>query len=288
MKGSVTMSFLTPDFNAAGPGVPDDEPQKHGVLRFFIVSGRKFWDMVLLNIMYLISSLPAILLYTVIGWVFLGDTGRGVGTLLAAEGLGAEELLMLQEGMHLILAFCFALLMVGCLGSGAPRAGMSYVLRNYSVESHAFLWSDFKEHSLKNFGKATAMLIIDLVIVFVLCFDIYAYSNQSGFLGLTATYFAIFLFIIYILMHPYIYMQMVSFDMNLKDIIKNAFYLTVIKLFQNIGCFIFALGLMILFIDVVYQWNMLIFVLVFLLYSFPCLVLDMNSFSVVKKYMVKD
>lgn len=64
------MSFFSPDYETPGAGVPENEPQKPGPIRYFIVSGRKFWDMVVLNLLYFLFSLPAIAIYTLIGLLF--------------------------------------------------------------------------------------------------------------------------------------------------------------------------------------------------------------------------
>lgn len=287
-KEDVTVSFFTPDYDAPGAGVPENEEQKPGIIRYFVVAGRKFWDMVVLNIMYLLTSLIAVAAYSVIGWLFLGGAGASVGTAVASPDLTEYELKMLQEGMHLILSLGFGFIMTALLGSGAPRAGMSYVLRNYSDERHAFLWSDFKEYTLKYFFKGTLVFLIDLVFVFVICLDIYSYSQTATFSGLIATYIALFIFLMYIIMHPYIYMILVSFDLKLGKVYKNAFMLSAVRIIQNIGCLIAAVFLMVVMLEIVYKWNVFLFLLFMMFFAFPCLILDMNSFSVVKKYMIRE
>lgn len=284
----MVMSFFSPNYDAPGAGVPDNEEQKHGIIRYFIVSGRKFWDMVVLNIIYFLASLIAVAAYSVIGWCFLGGLGVAVGTSLAAEGLSETELRMLQEGMHLILSVGFGLIMTALLGSGAPRAGLSYVLRNYSREQHAFLWSDFKEYTLKYFWKGTLIFLVDIAFVFVICLDIYSYSQTAAFGGLIATYIAIFIFLMYIIMHPYMYMILVTFDLKLRDVYKNAFMLSAVRILQNALCLILSVAMMVCMIELVYKWNVLLFVIFMMFYAFPCLILDMNSFSVVKKYMISE
>ncbi len=281
------MSFFTPDYNSPGPGVPKGEAQKIGLIRYFIVSGRKFWDMVTLNIIYSACSIPMFVLYTLLGWFFLGGLGEALGAQFASEGMTQQEILEINAGMHLIISASFGLIMTGLLGSGGARAGLSYVLRNYSREEHAFLWSDFREYFKKYFWKGTLISVIDVIFTFIICLDVSVYGGMQSYVGLVASYFAIFIFIIYILMHPYMYMLLVTFDMGIKKMYKNAFMLSVIKIFQNLGCLIAALFLMILMLELVYMWVALLFILFILFFSFTNLILDMNSFSVVKKYMIK-
>lgn len=282
------MSFFSPDYETPGAGVPENEPQKPGPIRYFIVSGRKFWDMVVLNLLYFLFSLPAIAIYTLIGLLFLGNAGDAVGGALAAEGMTDIQILELKAAVHIVLSVGFGFLITALLGSGAPRAGLSFVLRNYSREEHAFLWSDFLENTKKNLGKGTVIFLIDVLFTFIICLDIASYGGAGTFWGLIASYIALFIFIIYILMHPYIYMILVTFGIKLKAAYKNAFMLTAVKIFQNAGCLVLAVVMTLVILELANRWPVLMFLLLMAVFSFPCLILDMNSFSVVKKYMIKE
>ncbi len=282
------MSFFSPDYETPGAGVPENEPQKPGPIRYFIVSGRKFWDMVVLNLLYFLFSLPAIAIYTLIGLLFLGNAGDAVGGALAAEGMTDIQILELKAAVHIVLSVGFGFLITALLGSGAPRAGLSFVLRNYSREEHAFLWSDFLENTKKNLGKGTVIFLIDVLFTFIICLDIASYGGAGTFWGLIASYIALFIFIIYILMHPYIYMILVTFGLKLKAAYKNAFMLTAVKIFQNAGCLVLAVVMTLVILELANRWPVLMFLLLMAVFSFPCLILDMNSFSVVKKYMIKE
>lgn len=282
------MSFFSPDYETPGAGVPENEPQKPGPIRYFIVSGRKFWDMVVLNLLYFLFSLPAIAIYTLIGLLFLGNAGDAVGGAIAAEGMTDIQILELKAAVHIVLSVGFGFLMTALLGSGAPRAGLSFVLRNYSREEHAFLWSDFLENTKKNLGKGTVIFLIDVLFTFIICLDIASYGGAGTFWGLIASYIALFIFIIYILMHPYIYMILVTFGLKLKAAYKNAFMLTAVKIFQNAGCLVLAVVMTLVILELANRWPVLMFLLLMAVFSFPCLILDMNSFSVVKKYMIKE
>lgn len=282
------MSFFSPDYETPGAGVPENEPQKPGPIRYFIVSGRKFWDMVVLNLLYFLFSLPAIAIYTLIGLLFLGNAGDAVGGALAAEGMTDIQILELKAAVHIVLSVGFGFLITALLGSGAPRAGLSFVLRNYSREEHAFLWSDFLENTKKNLGKGTVIFLIDVLFTFIICLDIASYGGAGTFWGLIASYIALFIFIIYILMHPYIYMILVTFGLKLKAAYKNSFMLTAVKIFQNAGCLVLAVVMTLVILELANRWPVLMFLLLMAVFSFPCLILDMNSFSVVKKYMIKE
>ncbi len=261
------MSFFSENYETPGPGVPKGEPQKIGPIRYFVVARRKFWDLVMLNMIYFLFSLPALLVYTLMGFYFLGG---------------------MDEPYNQVFPVVFGFGMVTLLGSGAPRAGLCYVLRNYSREEHAFLWGDFWEYTKKYFLKGTLLFVLDVAFTFVICLDAAVYMAQGSFGGAVAGYAAIFLFLIYILMHPYLYMLLVTFDMKGKMLFKNAFLLTIIRVVQNMGCFLLAVAMVLVVFDLLLAWQGFLFMLLVMLYSFADLILDMNSFSVVKRYMIKD
>ncbi len=265
------MPLFFNNYDSPGPGVPKGEVQKPGIIRYFIVIGRHFWDLVLLNIIYFLCSLPAILIYMLLGILFFGN---------------------LSGDLKLIVPALLGFFMPAILGSGPVRSGMSYVLRNYSAEKHAFLWSDFLEYTKKYFWKSLIIFIIDIVFVCIMYADILFYINMAsggnfGFAGLIAVYVAIFIFLIYIMMHPYLYMQLVTFGAPLKNAYKNAFLLTAVRLPQNLACLIAAGAIGYGIFELVLFWNPALFIIFILFFSLINLLLDMNSFSVVKKYLIK-
>ena len=144
------------------------------------------------------------------------------------------------------------------------------------------------ENTKKNLGKGTVIFLIDVLFTFIICLDIASYGGAGTFWGLIASYIALFIFIIYILMHPYIYMILVTFGLKLKAAYKNAFMLTAVKIFQNAGCLVLAVVMTLVILELANRWPVLMFLLLMAVFSFPCLILDMNSFSVVKKYMIKE
>ena len=63
---------------------------------------------------------------------------------------------------------------------GPVHAGVTYVLRNYSREEHAFVWMDFKEHALKNLKQSLISSLISLVVTIVLAVNFSFYSRAAS------------------------------------------------------------------------------------------------------------
>ncbi len=264
------MPLFSNNYDTPGPGVPENEEQKIGLLRYFIVIGRHFWDLGILNIMYFFASIPAILAYFFVAALALPQS--------VSEYSGFVAVMM-------------GIMLPAFLGNGPVRMGICYVLRNYSAEKHAFMWSDFRQYAKRSFLRGTIFFLINIVFVYVICLDVSFYfevARTGAFIGLISIYLAIFLFLIYIVFNSYFHMLSVSFDMGVKETVKKAFALTMGKLLQNIACVIVGVAFAVLILWIMQSWPIMMFLLLLLGYSYIMLLLDMNSFSVVRKYMAKE
>ncbi len=264
------MPLFSNNYDTPGPGVPEDEVQKPGILRYFIVIGRHFWDLGILNFVYFFASIPAIVAYFFV------------------SGLALPESISEISG---ILAIWLGLMLPAFLGNGPIRVGICYVLRNYSREVHAFMWSDMWDYTKKFWKRGMSFILINIAFVFVICLDIRFYfemARSGDFFGLMSIYLAIFIFLIYMVFNSYFFMLTVTFEFGVKETIKKAFALTMGKIFQNLACLIAGLVIAYGILWLMFTWPVMSFLLLLMGYTFIMLLLDMNSFSVVKKYMVKE
>ncbi|NLM10963.1 MAG: YesL family protein [Clostridiaceae bacterium] len=215
------------DYTKEGPGVPKDAPPKSRFRIFFDVLARKFWNIVKVNLLFGIFNIPAI--------VFLALFAGYLQLLLTQNiGLDPEEMVnsLFFGTIPLMTIFvCLPLITVG-----PAQAGMTYILRNYSREEHAFIWGDFKEHALKNFKQSMIVSIINTICTVLVILDIYFYLNfrTDNLLITAASAFIIIAFVIFMMMSMYIYPMMVTFDLTIKQLYKNAFLFAIMKFFPNL------------------------------------------------------
>lgn len=108
---------------------------------------------------------------------------------------------------------------------GPAQAGMTYILRNYSREEHAFIWWDFKENARKNFKQGMIVGLINTVVTVLVLFDIYFYiSYRTENLIITAASVLIIVaFLVFMMMSMYIYPMMVTFNLSIKQLYKMHF-----------------------------------------------------------------
>lgn len=212
------------DYETPGPGVPKNAPEKKGIALFWDIFARRAWKIVSLNAMYTLFSVPSFLIH----WFMVYFTL----TLISSEQMLADT-----TGNAVVqityLTTSIAIVLYALFGGGSVTSGMTYVLRQYRKDTHSWLWTDFISTYKKHFAKSTAVFVIDCVILLLCGINFYFYGMFAGenigaylLQGLMVVIFLIFL-----LMHAYIYTLIVSYEkMSIRDIYKNSFILAIGKL----------------------------------------------------------
>lgn len=217
------MGWLSNYYTKPGRGIDPDAPKKRAFFRFFETFGLRFWKLVKLNMISILAMLPtAIILLVLSGFVAnrlaynLADGNMQVAIPYAAI-------------LRVMVVYFFTVLW----GTGPATAGLAHILRNFSRDEHAWLWSDFKDGVKSNFKQSTLVFLIDVLAMFILFFGYNVYSSYGGFTGYLR-YAILLVVIVYTLMHLYIYPLMVTFELSLKEIYKNAMIFAMAKLPTNI------------------------------------------------------
>ncbi len=234
-----------------GPGVEKDAPEKHRFFLFFELFGRKPGKLIQLNMIYAITLIPL-----VIGLLL----SLRVNPAIMADGvINVQDLrdypLIVLSGDIIGLIVLVASLFV----AGPATAGFTYVIRNFQRQEHAWVLSDFFDNFKKNFKQGTLMAILDLVLCTVMYVALVFYGymakdwapelvSAAPYLMATICVFAL----VYLWMHYYIYVMMVTFKLKLKDIFHNAFLFAFAKLPLNI--FISIIVGAVLFASVYYMF----------------------------------
>ena len=220
------------DYTTPGPGIPKDQPPKTGRTLFFELLIRKFWDLVKLNLLHFVFNLPsAILLF--LGLQFLFPT-------VIADDPQMDIMVRLATGAMLS---CIPL-----LTTGPAQAGFTYILRNYAREEHAFIWSDYKETAFKNIKESGIVCILDFVFFLILSIALNFYGQLASHypLALVALIIILLVLILFIMMHLFIYPMMITYQLSVKQIFKNALIFSLIRFFPNLGiiliCFLIVLA----------------------------------------------
>lgn len=253
----------------------DNVPPKPRIVIFFNILLRKFWHLVKLNMLFLLFNLPAVMVMPLVAQFFLPVLNKS--TVLTGNRI-YDLMFYFAAGAVLV---CIPIVTVG-----PAQAGFTYILRNFSREEHAFLWWDFKEQVIKNAGQSSLICLIDLVVVLVIGIDISFYMRMSekNILQNAAAFSAIILFLIYVMMHMYIYPMLVTFKLSVKQIFRNAFIFSIIRFFPNLGVLVLCTMLAVLPLLLFPAAGALMFL--FITMSLTGLITNFHVCPVLQKYML--
>ncbi len=252
---------------------------------FFQVLGRKFWKLISMNLIFLIFNIPSIIIsFFLSGYVI---------NVFSPFIENADEM------AAVLFVYSFPLLMflmvIPAITVGPAQAGLTYLLRCFSYELPTFYWSDFKDKMKENLKQGIAVSLINLVAIVLLIIDFYLYDQMtdkgSNFMLSAANGLLIAVFLLFVMMSMYIYPMMVSYELNLKNLYKNAFLFSIGRFLPNLGvliiCFLLVIGPMAV---VMFSGNAIALVIVYIYYlilgfSLPGLVLNFFINPAIDKYL---
>ena len=215
------MGIFFRNYDKPGPGVDPDAPRKRSFFRFFDIFFRKLSHFSRANLLYSAALIPTyIIAFFVVSFIILNTVGEIFGM---QDGAGFTVI---------ILTVIFTNFYISVMGAGPATAGMTYIMRNFAREEHAWIGSDFKDNVKSNFKQSIIVFVIDIVVTVVIFYAIYIYGQMSGAISYLK-YFLYVISFIYMMMHMYIYPIMVTFKLSVKDIYRNSFIFALGKLPSN-------------------------------------------------------
>lgn len=130
---------------------------------------------------------------------------------------------------------------------GPATAGLTYVLRNYSQEKHAYMFDDFAEKCKQHFLKGLLVSVFQILTAFIVALSFNFWTRSGELYGMnfpplvnTIALIVTFYFAYMALSTSlYVYPMMVSFDLPLKKVIRNSWILATYKPLRNIAMFLF-------------------------------------------------
>jgi uncharacterized membrane protein YesL len=215
--------------------------------RYFKLLGRRFWKLVTLNLMMLPLVIPALICFylyvamrqtPVAGEVLfpqlLGASAVGgtPTTTLLFDLFGAQQNIpVFTTWTYVGMGICIAFLVITF---GWQNVGAAYIVRNMVRGEPVFIWSDYFYAIKRNLKQGFFLGLIDAVVIFTLGFDIAYFWGRTGSFTLDAGFFiTIALIIIYFLMRFYIYLLLVTFDLSIYKILKNALIFSMLGFKRN-------------------------------------------------------
>lgn len=182
---------------------------------FWELLWRKGWLMVKTNFLYLVTSILALI------FIWFGFATVSTGILATFKG----SVFLSASTLYLSV-----------IGIGFIMPGLSFLTRYFVTQRHVFLFSDYFEQIFVNFKKSIILFIADSLIIYLSTVAYAWYSELSAINGIMLIPLGILTagLTIYFMMHFYIYPIMVTFDLGLRDVLKNSLLLTLAHLPWNL------------------------------------------------------
>ncbi len=258
MRNKKEKKFKLFDMNRDGKGVYEKENRKPNLKFFFVLWGRKFTQLLQLNLLMLFQIIP---LLGIFGIYFLGAKTPTVTSVSFAPLYGMTKILP-SPSLAQSLDFAgiqmevpvfnpwmmITMILLGlflAITWGWQNVGAKYVLRGLVRGDAVFVFSDYFYAIKRNFKQAFFMGLIDFIFSAVLIVDFLFFYYKTGSFGADFMYFAIFaIALIYIVMRFYIYHLLITFDLSNLKILKNALIFSVLGIRRNLMA---GIGLVLLF-----------------------------------------
>jgi uncharacterized membrane protein YesL len=240
-----------------GPGVGKDEDQRHDFFIFFELYFRKFWNLCVINMLYFAFCIPFFI------------------PCFFVEMYNPRN------------APLFYLSLVPVIGISVITSGLTYILRNFARQEHTFLWMDFIDTIKKNWRQSLAVGAIDFIFYFIMLFSIGFYNKLLSVNSwyLLPLILSVIVTAIFTFMQFYIYLMLISFELTIKQLFKNAFILSFAGFGRNIivtiFCGLLALGVFIF-------WPASALLIPFILISTFGFIIVFNIWPIIKSYLIPE
>ena len=305
---SQNRNFKLFDMNRDGKGVSKDEkpfvPNLASMPKFYF---RNFSRVLSLNFLMLpLLLIPLALVYIyIIAPTTPSETSILYTTLYGSHLLGENQIwtsLLGTYGIQMNLptfspAVIWLMLGLGVLLAviwGWVNVGATYCTRNMLRGDPVFMTSDFFYAIKRNIWSGLALGLIDFGIIAILLVDFFYFSGVGGTFMLDSFYYITCgLCIIYFFMRFYIYLMLVTFDIKIKKIFKNALIFSVLGIGRNLMALlgmVLVIGLNILLTLMLWPLGIVAPVILPLIYLLPTinLFISYGAYPVIEKYMIKE
>lgn len=274
------------DVTKPGKGVSkEDVENRKGIVLYLEIFFKRFWKLTLLNLIYLIASVPAI-------FICYKLASFGVSNFAGHAGILADET-TLPYLVQITLFATLILLLFG--GSGPASTALSYIVKKFADDTHAWVWSDFLTSFKQNFFRSLVIYIINTA-VYVLLIGSYIFYSFVIDNSLTVVFRIVIVAVavFFSLMQMYVYQLMAGFELSVKEVYKNSAILVIVKLPQNALAMLASIGVMYVIFNIVAIGGMLNVMILLLpvvmvfFFSAPTYTQIFMTRGVIREYLMDD
>ncbi len=179
------------------------------------------------------SSAPASDLYAPLYGASLFSGGSPIlSSLLAVHGTQSE--ISVMTPLMIVLTVLAILLLAATFGP--VMTGLAINLRSLVRGEPLFMWSDFWRAIRTNLRQSIFLGIIDLGIIALLIYGTVFYYMNLGLSMITNVFFlfTLVLIVLYLFMRKYLYLMLVTFELSIPKLFKNALIFSLLGLGRNL------------------------------------------------------
>ena len=214
-----------------------------------------FFPLVAILIIYLFgrqtTTIPSAAFSPLLGVRILGEQCEnlpGIGSTATSAMLGLfGELQDAAFPTTPAIVIMIVLALFTIITWGWQNVGAAYNLRSLVRGDSCFLLSDYFYAIKRNWKQGLIFGLIDITVIGVLLFDLYYYGSSlldptiaenGAFLYYAVLFLSVALAVIYVFMRFYIYTMMITFDLSIKKLLKNALIFSMLGIKRNFLAFV--------------------------------------------------
>ncbi len=308
MKKEKNKKFKLFDPYRDGKGVDEVEDRTPTLKFFFKLCKRKFSQLLQLNLLMLFQIIPLLVVFFVVE-VYGAKTAMITDALYVplygiskvAPSVSAVSFLdMIGIQMQSTLYYTPAMLIVTvsmivflAATFGFQNVGAAYVLRGLVRGDAVFVFSDYFYAIRRNAKQAFFMGLLDFICTAVLIWDLLFFTQRTGSgFGIDVMYFiTLAMAILYLVMRFYLYQLLVTFDLSIFKMLKNALIFTVLGIKRNLMAILGILLLIVIHVALIFlalAYGLSAFIVLPLVYivSMFAFISTYAAYPIIDRYMI--
>jgi uncharacterized membrane protein YesL len=243
------------DYGKSGKGVAKDEPVKRPFFKFWEIFARKFWKFFYINLIYVLFCSPAFI---------------------------SLIMIMMTEN-----AYCALIALPVLITFGPATVAMTQIMRKFTVEQPIFIFDEFWRAFKSNFKQSVGLGIVNLVFIVSFAYALIYYDIRAiidpSFFNLVMMSMTIAAGAFVLMMHFYIYPQIASLTLNLRQIVKNSLLLVVLGIKGSLATLVFSI---IIWLPFIFFPLIMVFLLPIIPFAWLNFLMVFNTYPVIQKYII--
>ncbi len=192
--------------------------------------GRRLWEITKVNLISFLFYLPFFLVVWLVSYWFIPSEGAEIFNYRIYTPSDAALVDIIRR---VILGSILVTVPVTVFGPVA--AGATYVYKCFVKGRAVFIWADMWERIKGFFGKAMAITIISVVVLFLSGVALQFYPQVlEGFFKTFIVYTIAVFVILFIFMHFYIYQLLIEYNLSIVKLYRYSFVFSLIRFFPNL------------------------------------------------------